>query len=200
VGAGEEYLDGSGAAAPFATPELQALQSASQAVSSMAAQQVLLLQLTLPILRSSCLWHALRLLSLALKCGAPLVVQGWSGSISGSAGSGSKAAAPALPSGRSMGRLLPWAGGSPERPGAGRAFDLEVEVQREGGGGVFPAQPCPLHDLVTLALHAEVGCPLLSAALCMIWSPCMPCMGDKRYRQLLFLRGACWAGGQTLRR
>ena len=41
AGAGEEYLEGSGAVEPFAAPELQALQSASQAVSSMAAQQVL---------------------------------------------------------------------------------------------------------------------------------------------------------------
>ena len=79
------------------------------------------------------------------ECGV-LVRQGWSSSASGSVSGDSKAAAQALPSGRSVGGLLPLAGSRSERSerlGAAGAFDLEVEVEQEGGGGVLCSLPCP---------------------------------------------------------
>ena len=72
-------------------------------------------------------------------------MQVWSSSVTGG-----NAASEAAPNLRSVGRLQPWTGAQQERLSPG-AFDLEVEVEQEGGGEeVLPAVP-NLHCMVTLA-------------------------------------------------
>ena len=121
--------------------ELQALQSASETVADMAAQKVRA-EHTSPCVQgplSGC-WIDAHASSMAgcldSSNGACTgALQGWSNALPASGGKrASRAEIAAMPNLRSVGRLLPWADVRHERLTPGK-FDLEVEVEQEGGGG-----------------------------------------------------------------